>query len=93
MKFLVLWLSFVSEITKVIYLTWDLGFRLYITLHFGAKAVEKKKSLMKAERNYSVIEEEALAIIFSIRKFQQYLYGQTISHSNCSLAPREGYHP
>ena len=29
------------ELTKVIYLAWDLGSRLYITLYFCAKAVEE----------------------------------------------------
>ena len=42
MKFPVLWLSFVSELAKVIYLAWGLGSCSYITLHFGAKAGEKK---------------------------------------------------
>ena len=31
-------------------------------------------SLTKSERNYSVIEKDALAVIFGIRKFQQFLY-------------------
>ena len=43
MKFPVLWLPFVSELAKVIYLAWDLGSRSYITLHFSAKVVEKEK--------------------------------------------------
>ena len=34
------------------------------------------KSLTSAEKNYSQIEREALSIIFGIRKFQQFLYGQ-----------------
>ena len=38
-KFPVLWLSFVSEL----HLAWDLGSRSYITLHFGAKAVEENR--------------------------------------------------
>ena len=41
MKFPALWLSFVSELAKVIYLVWDLGSRSYITLHFCAKAKAK----------------------------------------------------
>ena len=32
--------------------------------------------LSKSERKYSVIEKEALAIIFGVRKFQQFLYGR-----------------
>ena len=34
------------------------------------------KTLTVAERNYSQIHKEALAIIFGLRKFYQYIYGQ-----------------
>ena len=36
------------------------------------------RSLKKHEKGYSVIEQEALAIIFAIKQFRHYLYGQKI---------------
>lgn len=34
------------------------------------------RSLSQAEKNYSQIDREALAIVFSLRKFHQYIYGR-----------------
>ena len=34
------------------------------------------RTLTKAERNYSNLERQALAVIFGVKEFHQYLYGR-----------------
>ena len=37
------------------------------------------RTLTKAERNYSNLEREALALVFGLKKFHQYIYGRHFS--------------
>ena len=37
------------------------------------------RSLSSAEQTYAQIEREALAIVFAVRRFHQYLYGRTFT--------------
>ena len=37
------------------------------------------RRLMSAEENYSQLDKEALAVVFAVKKFHQYLYGRNFS--------------
>ena len=45
----------------------------------GKPIAYASRSLSASEQNYSMIEKEALAIVFGIKKFHQYLFGRRFS--------------
>ena len=56
------------------------------------------RSLSPAERNYSIIEKKAVAVIVGVNKFHQFLYGKKFTvradhnHSLGYLEKTKGYH-
>ena len=49
--------------------------------HLLAKDIERpicfgSRTLSKAERGYGQVEREGLAVVFAVKKFHQYIYGQ-----------------
>ena len=58
-----------------------LGACLVHTMRSGAEQPVSyaSRSLQPAEQNYAQIEQEALAIIFAVRHYHQYLYGRSFT--------------
>ena len=50
-----------------------------VLLQKGKPVVYASKSLTPAETNYAKIEKEMLAILFSCRRFHQYIYGKKVT--------------
>ena len=54
---------------------YSLGAVLAHRMAGGSERLIAYASPTQAERNYSQVEKEGLAVIFGVRKFHQYLYG------------------
>lgn len=65
-----------------------------VSLHKRGNGTERpigyvSRILQKAQRNYFMLEKEALAIIFGVKKFHQFLYGH-LSTIKTDPKPLEG---
>lgn len=67
-------------------------------LSHTVQSVEKpvlfgSSSLSPAEKNYSQLHREALAIIFAVKKFEKYLFGKEFTIQTDHQSLREIFHP